>query len=51
MIKVFTTSAAWIIVDLSGAYATGINPGSPNVTAAKRLSPSARAQRALRKLR
>jgi hypothetical protein len=51
VIKVFTTSAAWIIVDLSGAYATGFNSGNPNVTAAKRLSATARAQRALRKLR
>ena len=37
---------------MSGAYATGITPvGDPDVTAAGRRSPVARAQRALRKLR
>ena len=49
VIKVFTTTAAWIVVDLTGAYATGINPVG-NATSAKRLSPVSRAQRALRKL-
>ena len=49
--KVFTTSAAWIVVDLSGAYVTGFGPVSPNAKAAKRLSPTAWAQRALGKLR
>ena len=50
VIKVFTTSAAWIVIDLSGAYATGFNAANPNATTAKRLSPAVRAQRALGKL-
>ena len=39
VIKVFTTSAAWIVVDLSGAYVTGSGPVNPNATAASGSRP------------
>jgi hypothetical protein len=56
VIKIYTTATAWIVVDATGAYATGFNPtaqpnGNARQPARQRRSPDTLAQRKLGKLR
>lgn len=53
VMSLYTTAAAWIVVDGTGAYATGFNPIEQQQNARRdprRASPAARAQRAFGKL-
>ena len=51
VVKVYTTAAAWIVIDLSGAYATGFEPDvNTAAKAAKRPSPATLARRAIGRL-
>lgn len=55
VIKVYTSAAAWIVIDGTAAVATGFNPteqtGANGKSASKRPSPAALAQRSFGKLR
>lgn len=52
VVTIYTTADAWIVVDATGAYATGFNPLEPpdgsarRAAQARRASPAIRAQRA-----